>query len=369
MNLLSCPFDIFSMNYLGFAFFICLFNHSVSFGQEWDTIYYDVDWNETTYSNQLAFYRIYSKESVEGVYPVRDYYMSGILQMKGQYADASHEIMTGKFIWYYSNGNKAQESSFIDNKYHGDYIEWYENGQKSAHERFDMDKEVDSTMYWYENGQLSDLYIYNTTNNIDSVYSWYENGKKCDIGTVVDLPQQYVKVDQLWDEEGVQLIKDGKGIQAVYFDEYYIEGPIKNGLMNGTWTKYNYDDEVEGKLKFKDGSFVQGYLFNNGQKDKFDTWEREPEFSSGGIDGFSSYIEKNLAYDCEDEIKNKVYVKFIVNRDGTISSFNITAGEVSDCQYENLKDLFRDMPKWKPGIQAANYVSVSFTLPIDYKNY
>ena len=90
-----------------------------------------------------------------------------------------------------------------------------------------------------------------------------------------------------------------------------------------------------------------------------------PEFP-GGQAAFMRFLSKNLQVpegSLEAGQKVKVYVRFVVGKEGEVSNIEFleTTGEVFE---QEVNRVMRKMPKWKPGLQNGEKVSVYFTLPI-----
>ncbi len=100
----------------------------------------------------------------------------------------------------------------------------------------------------------------------------------------------------------------------------------------------------------------------------FTTVEMMPEFI-GGTSALYNWLGKNLSYPAiavRNGIEGKVFVKFIVEKDGTISKLEVLKGIGFGCDEEALRTL-QKMPKWNPGKQNGRAVRVYFTLPISFK--
>ncbi len=90
-----------------------------------------------------------------------------------------------------------------------------------------------------------------------------------------------------------------------------------------------------------------------------------PEFP-GGQAAFMRFLSKNLQVpegSLEAGQKVKLFVRFVVGKDGQLSDMEFlqTTGEVFE---QEVIRVMRKMPKWKPGSQNGEKVSVYFTLPI-----
>jgi protein TonB len=97
--------------------------------------------------------------------------------------------------------------------------------------------------------------------------------------------------------------------------------------------------------------------------------EDMPEFKGGGVSKFRSYIQKNVKYPtiaAENGIQGTVYVKFVVDRDGSVSNVTVLRG-VDPSLDEAAVEAIKRAPKWDPGMQRGKPVRVQFTVPITFK--
>lgn len=95
--------------------------------------------------------------------------------------------------------------------------------------------------------------------------------------------------------------------------------------------------------------------------------EEMPEFP-GGEQALHKFLASNIEYPViaqENGIQGRVYVKFVVNTDGSITDVEIARGVDPSLDKEALR-VVRSMPKWKPGKQRGKAVRVSYTVPINF---
>ena len=93
-----------------------------------------------------------------------------------------------------------------------------------------------------------------------------------------------------------------------------------------------------------------------------------PEYP-GGMNAMFEFIQKNVKYPesaKEKGIEGKVYVQFVVEKDGSLSSFNIARGVCEDIDAEAIRVL-KSMPKWKPGMKDGKPVRVQYMMPFNFK--
>jgi len=95
--------------------------------QEDSFIYFDLNWEKTTQAN-AAFYKEVEKDGV--FWYVKDFYLSGNIQMKGKYSSLDPDVQEGYFIWYYENGQKYAEGNFKHGQRDGLWTFWFPDGLK-----------------------------------------------------------------------------------------------------------------------------------------------------------------------------------------------------------------------------------------------
>ena len=95
--------------------------------------------------------------------------------------------------------------------------------------------------------------------------------------------------------------------------------------------------------------------------------EDMPEFPGGEL-ALRKYIANAIKYPViaqENGIQGKVYVQFVVDKDGGISDARIARGVDPSLDKEALR-VVNALPKWKPGQQRGKPVRVSYTVPINF---
>jgi periplasmic protein TonB len=107
------------------------------------------------------------------------------------------------------------------------------------------------------------------------------------------------------------------------------------------------------------------------KKDKnkvYEIAEKMPEFP-GGDDKLMNYLSSNIKYPSyakENEIEGLVMIKFIVNKDGSISDAHVVKGIKGGCDEEALR-VVKSVPKWIPAKQKGKKIRVYLYLPIDFR--
>ena len=100
----------------------------------------------------------------------------------------------------------------------------------------------------------------------------------------------------------------------------------------------------------------------------FDIVEEMPEFI-GGVEKLYEYLGSNIKYPEQAKdfsIQGKVFVQFVVWKDGTIKDVKVVKGAHKLLDKEALR-VINKMPNWKPGKQRGKNVNAKFTLPIKFR--
>ena len=95
--------------------------------------------------------------------------------------------------------------------------------------------------------------------------------------------------------------------------------------------------------------------------------EEDPEFP-GGLDALSKFIADNIKYPQlakENNITGKVFVSFVVEKDGRVGQVKILRDIGGGCGNEAVR-VVKMMPRWKPGKQRGKAVRTQFNLPVNF---
>ena len=94
------------------------------------------------------------------------------------------------------------------------------------------------------------------------------------------------------------------------------------------------------------------------------------------MSGLLKYIGENIQYPkaaMAANLEGKVFVSFIVTKEGTIEDVHLRKG-ISSPEHEAAAQAMNDeamrvvkgLPRWTPGKQDGEPVNVSFTIPVTY---
>jgi len=93
-----------------------------------------------------------------------------------------------------------------------------------------------------------------------------------------------------------------------------------------------------------------------------------PEFT-GGAKAWSKYMERNLRYPSraqEEGAGGKVFVSFVVEKDGSITDVSVIKGIGFGCDEEAIK-VIKKSPLWKPGKNKGVPVRVRYNMAINFQ--
>lgn len=127
--------------------------------------------------------------------------------------------------------------------------------------------------------------------------------------------------------------------------------------------------EIENEVEIEETDTDEDEIVEIEEDDEefFMVVENMPEFPGGDL-GLMKFIQKNVRYPAiakEYNITGKVYVSFIVDKQGNVTNVKIVRGVDKNLDAEALR-VVSLLPKYKPGKQRGKAVRVMFTIPINF---
>lgn len=116
------------------------------------------------------------------------------------------------------------------------------------------------------------------------------------------------------------------------------------------------DDVTDVKIKKMDTDSIYNVV------------EVMPEFP-GGMSQMATYLSENIKYPeeaKEKEISGRVFISFVIEKDGSVSNVKVARGIGKECDDEAVR-VVKAMPKWKPGLMKGKPVRVNYLLPVNFK--
>ena len=131
--------------------------------------------------------------------------------------------------------------------------------------------------------------------------------------------------------------------------------------------------EVDLDVEITEETVVEDIVFDEPVEEEvaeeiFTIVEDQPS-PKGGMAAFYEYVGKKLKYPAQARrmgIEGKVFVEFVVDKDGTITDVKAIKGIGAGCDEEATR-VIQTAPKWNPGKQRGRPVKVRMILPITFK--
>lgn len=285
-------------------------------------IYLDSTNNETKSKDYVYIKVIIDSKLKKESYAVQQYYRSGVLRMEGISKTSNGNSYEGEVTYYHKNGTKKSIANYSKGHAIGKDYQWYENGSKKLEGEYIEDEKKKTSQH---------------------------------------------KINQFWDLNGVQKVVDGNGFFEDKDDNESEKGEIKNGFKDGTWEGSFKNSKCTYKETYKNGKIISGESVD---KDNitynYTEIETKPEYKSGMMD-FYKYVAKNYRLPNQQGLKGKVYVTFVVDKDGKIVEPKV----LRDLGYgtgEEAIRILKNCDKWIPGEQRGRKVRCTYSLPISIQS-
>jgi protein TonB len=136
------------------------------------------------------------------------------------------------------------------------------------------------------------------------------------------------------------------------------------------------DTDIEDELEIEDTeaddeTFIEVAPIIEEEEDEAEVFfivEDMPVFPGGDL-ALRKYIANAVKYPViaqENGIQGKVFITFVVDKDGSVSNARIARGVDPSIDKEALR-VVNSLPRWKPGKQRGKPVRVSYTVPINFQ--
>jgi hypothetical protein len=250
-----------------------------------------------------------------------EYYRSEKICMKAISTNKDKPYFVGPHFDYYENGNKKQQSNYVDNKLNGLQIDWYDNNVKKS------EKEI----------------------NWDSKNKDYT-----------------IKILQYWNPEGIQTLIDGNGECELSDDQIFEKGKLKNGEKQGIWEGKDRIGKFSFTEIYNEGIFVSGISTDeNNTKYPYKELMTKPTPEKGMAD-FYKHIAKNFRTPKVQGLQGKIYITFAVDKEGNLTDYKILRDIGYQTGTEGIKAI-RSYGKWIPGKNRGISAKVLYSIPISVK--
>jgi protein TonB len=133
------------------------------------------------------------------------------------------------------------------------------------------------------------------------------------------------------------------------------------------------DIKIDLDIDINETTVIQEVIFTAApeeeEADEIFTIVEDQPTPTGGMQAFYKYVSDNLKYPAQARrmgIEGKVFVQFVVDRDGSLSEVQAIRGIGAGCDEEAVR-VIQGAPKWNPGKQRGRPVRVRMILPITFK--
>ncbi|MBY0435357.1 MAG: energy transducer TonB [Cyclobacteriaceae bacterium] len=105
------------------------------------------------------------------------------------------------------------------------------------------------------------------------------------------------------------------------------------------------------------------------ETDEIFTVVEESAAPKGGMQAFYKYVGEKIKYPAQARrmgIEGRVFVEFVIQKDGSLSDVRAIKGIGAGCDEEAVR-IVQSAPAWTPGKQRGKPVKQRYTLPIIFK--
>jgi protein TonB len=131
--------------------------------------------------------------------------------------------------------------------------------------------------------------------------------------------------------------------------------------------------EIDLDVEMTEETVIEEVVFEEAPEEEavdeiFTIVEDQPT-PNGGMSAFYQFVQKKLKYPAQARrmgIEGKVFVQFVVDKDGTLTEVQAVKGIGAGCD-EEAERVIKSAPRWNPGKQRGRAVKVRMILPITFK--
>ncbi len=202
-----------------------------------------------------------------------------------------------------------------------------------------------------------------------------------DGGIIIDLKElqkelevKLEKPKEVEPPKEAQQVKTEAFLEPKVVEETEIETPpptqeaIENAIISNKTQDGKESESISDTPPAEVASPIKDILEIEESNEPFRTVEQNPTFA-GGTKEMYKFLSDNLKYPSAAQranVQGKVFLKFIVEKDGSITGVETLKGIGFGCD-EEASRVVKLMPKWNPGKQNGREVRAYFTIPVFFK--
>lgn len=130
--------------------------------------------------------------------------------------------------------------------------------------------------------------------------------------------------------------------------------------------------EVDLDIEITEEEVIEEIVFEEVEEEVADeifTIVEDPAGPKGGLKAFYQYVGDKIKYPSQARrmgIEGRVFVEFVVDKDGSIINVKAIKGIGAGCDEEAVR-IIKMHPKWRPGKQRGKPVKQKIVMPINFK--
>jgi TonB family protein len=186
------------------------------------------------------------------------------------------------------------------------------------------------------------------------------------LATRIEIPSlavDYLKTDQA---ASIAFIPAAKYLVRVSAKKKVLEYEIE--VKSNTESHLLFDLKKQKVTLLKEKKLIPEITYKPDDfNDIFTVVEEQPGFV-GGEEARIRFLQANIHYPdtaVKSGIQGKVFVCFVVEKDGSLGNVRVLRGIGGGCDEEAVR-VVKMMPRWIPGRQRGVAVRVQFNLPIKF---
>ncbi len=305
-----------------------------------------------------------AKKNLKEIYQVKDtinnilqgryisYFLNGNIESKGQFINNE---TTGVWEFYFETGNLKMRGILRQNSNYGLWEYFYENGNKSMEGSIDGKMKQGKWKIFYESGELRETGEYVQNKRAGLWTTFFEDGVK---RGEIDYKDDYGRYTEFYHSGKVMAEGPRSGIKNVGHWRTFAEdgtleseGDYTNGKKNGNWNFYYPSGKTSSSGKYENDVAVGiwTYYFEDGRVSS------KGEFVSGQKNGYWSAFHRDGTIRSEVTYKNgsgdyreyyqggklKVKGQIINHKDQGRWEYYYQDGKLEgECEFDNGKGIY-----------------------------
>jgi protein TonB len=133
--------------------------------------------------------------------------------------------------------------------------------------------------------------------------------------------------------------------------------------------KVEFDVEVTQETKIQELTVYEQPVIEKEDPEEIFIVVEQTAVPKGGMESFYKYVNENLKYPAQAkrmQIQGRVFIEFVVDKDGKITNVVVVKGIGAGCDEEAMRVL-ENSPTWNPGKQRGRPVRQKMVLPITFR--